>query len=622
MAILTGTSDDLPHTGNSNHKKSLSKAAIKNRWLIAASAVGIHISIGSVYAWSVFNLPLENAFGWGKSDIAITFSLAIFFLGMSAAVMGHFVERHGPRKSGMVAACFWGTGLIVASLGVKFGIIQVLWLGYGVLGGIGLGIGYITPVSTLVKWFPDRRGLATGLAIMGFGFGAAIGAPAYNYIMSDVTAGKLGMSEEIYRSGISSYNSAKKILKEIHVHNDSAEDYDMEWLFSAVTAANKDEVLALLPEKLAKDADPQLDKLNKSLTNYQLAPFWEMRNTDKFRSAIASGISTNFLIIGLTYLVVMFAAASYIARPPQGWMPASMKAAVDSGKKKIIPDLTQMTANAAVKKAPFYGLWIMMFINISCGIGIIYTASPLAQESIGLTPGEAAAVVGMMSIFNGLGRIGWASFSDFLGRANTYTLFFVVEIFAFYFLPNITSIIMFQVVLYLILTMYGGGFATLPAYIGDLFGTKQLGAIHGYVLTAWAMAGVFGPQIVARLYEATGSYETVLHIFSGVFAFALAVSILMTIHIIKARHRMTAVTVFKYENEDFIRTQTTLLNEDGKSAINTKLDRNNPSYDALLKKNSFTGEATIFGRLYETYYAPLTDGDGTLTGAIFVGNQK
>ncbi|MEJ2095172.1 MAG: MFS transporter, partial [Gammaproteobacteria bacterium] len=242
--------------------------------------------------------------------------------------------------------------------------------------------------------------------------------------------------------------------------------------------------------------------------------------------------------------------------------------------------------------------------------------------SIGLTPGEAAAVVGMMSIFNGLGRIGWASFSDFLGRANTYTLFFVVEIFAFYLLPNITSIILFQVVLYLILTMYGGGFATLPAYIGDLFGTKQLGAIHGYVLTAWAMAGVFGPQIVARLYEATGSYETVLHIFSGVFAFALAVSILMTIHIIHARNRMTAVTVFKYDGEDFIRYQTTLLNEDGKSAINTKLDRNNPSYDALHKKNSFTGEATIFGRPYETYYAPLTDADGTLTGAIFVGNQK
>jgi OFA family oxalate/formate antiporter-like MFS transporter len=299
-----------------------------------------------------------------------------------------------------------------------------------------------------------------------------------------------------------------------------------------------------------------------------------------------------------------------------------MKADVESGKRKVIPDLSQMTANAAVKKAPFYGLWTLMFINISCGIGVIYTASPLAQESIGLTPGEAAAVVGMMAIFNGLGRIGWASFSDYLGRANTYTLFFVVQIAAFYFLPNITSIILFQVVLYVILTFYGGGFATLPAYIGDLFGTKQLGAIHGYVLTSWALAGVFGPQIVARLYEATGSYETVLHIFSGFFAIALAASILMTIYIINARNRMTAVTVFTYDGQDFFRSQTNLLTDEGKSAVNTNLDRDHPGYGALIQKRSYIGEAILFGRLYDTYYAPLTDEQSQLTGAIFVGNQK
>jgi len=595
---------------------------MKNRWLIALSAVGIHISIGSVYAWSVFNLPLENAFGWGKSDIAITFSLAIFFLGMSAAVMGHFVERHGPRKSGMVAASFWGIGLMVASLGIKLGVIEILWFGYGILGGIGLGIGYITPVSTLVKWFPDRRGLATGLAIMGFGFGAAIGGPVYNYIMSDVTAGKLELPIADYRAGISSYNSAKKILKDIHLNNGSDISYNMEELLGTVKTGNKEEILDMLPEKLAKDANSQLDKLNTALNSRELASFWELKDSEKFRSAIASGISATFLIAGLAYLVIMIAAASYIARPPQGWMPARMKADVESGKRKLIPDLTQMTANAAVRKAPFYGLWSIMFINISCGIGVIYSASPLAQESIGLTPGEAAAVVGMMAIFNGLGRIGWASFSDFLGRANTYTLFFVLQIAAFYFLPNITSIILFQVVLYLILTCYGGGFATLPAYIGDLFGTKELGAIHGYVLTAWAMAGVFGPQIVARLYETTGSYETVLHVFSGIFAVALAVSILMTIYIINARHRMTAVTVFRFDGQDFIRSQTNLLTADGKSAINTKLDRDYPSYQALVNKKSYTGEAILFGRDYETYYAPLTDEEGQLTGAIFVGNQK
>ena len=595
---------------------------MKNRWLIAASAVGIHVSIGSVYAWSVFNLPLENAFGWTKSDVSITFSLAIFFLGMSAAVMGHFVERKGPSKSGMVAAAFWGISLIVASLGIKLGVIEVLWFGYGVLGGIGLGIGYITPVSTLVKWFPDRRGLATGLAIMGFGFGAAIGGPVYNYIMSVVTASKLEMRVEDYRAGIFNYNSARKILKSIHINNDSAASYDIEQLLNAVKAGNNEEILGMLPEKLAQDAKSSLVGLNAALNNKELAPFWEIKDSEKFKSAIASGISATYLIAGLVYLIIMFAAASYIERPPHGWMPARMKADVDSGKRKVIPDFTQLTAHAAIKNAPFYGLWIMMFINISCGIGIIYTASPLAQESIGLTPGEAAAVVGMMSIFNGLGRIGWASFSDFLGRSNTYTLFFVAQIAAFWFLPNITSIIMFQVVLYMILTFYGGGFATLPAYIGDLFGTKELGAIHGYVLSSWALAGVFGPQIVARLYEVTGSYETVLHVFSGIFAFALAVSIMMTIYIINARNRMTTVTIFNYDGQDFIRFQTTLLTEEGKSAVNTKLDHDYPSYQALIQKRSYIGEAIIFGRDYETYYAPLTDEQGQLTGAIFVGNQK
>jgi OFA family oxalate/formate antiporter-like MFS transporter len=473
-----------------------------------------------------------------------------------------------------------------------------------------------------VKWFPDRRGLATGLAIMGFGFGAAIGAPVYNYIMSNVTASKLDIPLVEYRAGMSSYNSAKKILKDIHANNESAISYDMEQLLGAVKSGNNEEILSMLPEKLAIDAKSQLDGLNAALNNQALASFWTMKDSEKFKIAIASGVSATFLFAGLAYLIIMFAAASYIARPPQGWMPARMKADVESGKRKLIPDLTQMTANAAIKRAPFYGLWAMMFINISCGIGLIYSASPLAQESIGLTPGEAAAVVGLMAIFNGLGRLGWASFSDFLGRANTYTLFFVVQIAAFYFLPNITSIILFQVVLYLILTCYGGGFSTLPAYIGDLFGTKELGAIHGYVLSAWAMAGVFGPQLVARLYEATGSYETVLHVFSGMFAVALAVSILMTIHMINARNRMTGVTLFKFDGQDFIRSETNLLTDDGKSAINTKLNRDDSIYPALINIKSYSGEAILFGRDYVTYYAPLTDEQGQLTGAIFVGQQK
>jgi OFA family oxalate/formate antiporter-like MFS transporter len=414
---------------------------MKNRWLIAASAIGVHASIGSVYAFSVFKKPLgqliESA---SNNEIAWTFSFAIFFLGLSAAIMGHFVEKHGPRKSGMLSATFFGGGLLVAGLGAMMENLYIIWLGYGVLGGIGLGIGYITPVSTLVKWFPDRRGLATGLAIMGFGFGAMIGAPIFNYIISS-----------------------------FGVEN--------------------------------------------------------------------GGIAYTWFITGSVYIVVMFASASYLERPPEGWMPASMKADVESGKKKVVKDISQLTANEAVKTGPFYGLWIMMFINISCGIGVIYSASPLAQETIGLSAAAAAAVVGLMSLFNGLGRIAWASFSDVLGRGNTYLAFFVIQIVAFLLLPNITSVIVFQVVLYTILTCYGGGFATLPAFIGDLFGTKQLGAIHGYVLTAWAAAGLAGPQILAYIHTVTGSYALTLYIFSGAFVVAMFTSIAMRQYVIRAHKK-------------------------------------------------------------------------------------
>jgi OFA family oxalate/formate antiporter-like MFS transporter len=424
---------------------------MKNRWLIALSGVGIHISIGSVYSWSVFNIPLRETYAWentwagqtfGESSaIAMTFSLAIFFLGISAAIMGRFVERKGPRASGTVAALFFGCGMLIAGFGALIENIYLLWLGYGVFGGIGLGVGYITPVSTLIKWFPDRRGLATGLAIMGFGFGASIASISFNTIMENIS------------------------------------------------------------------------------------------------------IPAAFMIMGAVYLTVMLSSAMYLERPPVGWMPEHFKQAIASGKKKISVDISQKTANEAVKTLPFWGLWSMMFINISCGIGVIYSASPLAQESIGLSASEAAAVVGAMALFNGLGRIGWASFSDYLGRGNTYLTFFILQIVAFALLPNISSVILFQVVLYAILTCYGGGFATLPAFIGDLFGTKELGAIHGYCLTAWALAGIVGPQLTAYLHTITGSYETTLYIFASAFIVAMGVSLIMRAYITNARNKAAKLEV-------------------------------------------------------------------------------
>ncbi|MDC3416985.1 OFA family MFS transporter [Aquibacillus salsiterrae] len=397
----------------------------KNRWLIALSAVGIHISIGSVYAWSNFTDPLINQFGWSASQVQFTFSLAILFLGLSAAFLGHFVEKYGPKKAGLLAAAFFGIGIFGSGFAVNMSSLPLLYIFYGVLGGIGLGVGYIAPVSTLVKWFPDRRGLATGLAIMGFGFAAAISSPI-------------------------------------------------------------------------------MDALIKSV-----------------------GTANTFYILGLSYFIIMAASSLYLEKPAEGWMPEGFKQKIDSGKTTVKQDLAQLTANEAVKTPRFYYLWLMLFINVTCGIAILSAAKPLAVESVGLSTTEAAALVGVLGIFNGLGRIGWASISDYIGRTNTYTTFFVLQIALFAVLPNTSSVILFQIFLAIVYTCYGGGFASIPAYIGDLFGTKQLGAIHGYILTAWAAAGLVGPMFAAWMKDTTGSYGASLTFFSVLFVVALAVSIVI-----------------------------------------------------------------------------------------------
>lgn len=409
----------------------------KNRWLIAASAVGIHISIGSVYAWSVFTKPLANEFGWDLTDISLTFSLAILFLGLSAAFLGHFVEKYGPRKAGMLAAVFFGVGVTGSGLAINLESLPLLYVFYGVLGGIGLGVGYIAPVSTLVKWFPDRRGLATGLAIMGFGFAALISSPIMQNLIESV------------------------------------------------------------------------------------------------------GIANTFFILGTAYFIIMTVSSLYLEPPAKGWVPAGFEEKVKSGDAALNQDLSQLTANEAVKTKRFYYLWIMLFINVTCGIAIISAASPLAQESIGLSPVAAAALVGVLGAFNGLGRIGWASVSDYIGRPNTYTTFFILQIIAFPLLTVIDHPLLFQIILAIIYTCYGGGFASIPAYIGDLFGTKQLGAIHGYILTAWAAAGLIGPMFASWIREATGSYSQSLMVFTGLFAAALVVSLLIRLDIKKIRATQT-----------------------------------------------------------------------------------
>ncbi|MFC4734991.1 OFA family MFS transporter [Bacillus daqingensis] len=401
---------------------------LKNRWLIALAAVGIHISIGSVYAWSVFTNPLSEQFGWSLSAISMTFSIAIVFLGLSAAFMGHFVEKYGPRISGLVSASFFGAGLIGAGFAVQAESLYLLYFTYGALGGIGLGVGYITPVSTLVKWFPDRRGLATGLAIMGFGFAAMIASPIMASLIDSV------------------------------------------------------------------------------------------------------GIASTFFILGTAYFVIMFASSLYLERPPEGYMKE-----LQAEKAKSGGDLSQLTANEAVKTKRFWFLWIMLFINVTCGIAILAVASPMGQEIAGLSAAAAATMVGIMGFFNGAGRLAWASISDYIGRPNVYTAFFAIQIAAFFMLPSLTHAIAFQIVLFLIMTCYGGGFASIPAYIGDMFGTKQLGAIHGYILTAWALAGLAGPIIAAQVREITESYAATLYIFGGMFVIALFVSLIIRVDIRRLR---------------------------------------------------------------------------------------
>jgi OFA family oxalate/formate antiporter-like MFS transporter len=405
----------------------------KNRWLIAVAAVAIHLSIGSVYAWSVFTKPITSQLGWGLKDVQFTFSIAILFLGLSAAFLGHYVEKYGPRRSGTLASLFFGIGIIGSGLAIQLHSMYLLYLCYGVLGGIGLGVGYITPVSTLVKWFPDRRGLATGLAIMGFGFASLINSPIMNTLITGV------------------------------------------------------------------------------------------------------GLANTFYILGIVYLVVMFAASQYLAPPQQGWAPKGFQAQAAAGQARTSTDLSQLTANQAVRTRRFWYLWLMLFINVTCGIAIISVASPMAQEIAGMSATAAATMVGIMGLFNGGGRIAWASFSDYIGRPNTYTAFFAIQIIAFFLLPHTTAVALFQLLVLLVMTCYGGGFASIPAYIGDLFGTKQLGAIHGYILTAWAAAGLAGPIFAAKVRESTGSYQGTLSVFVAMFVVSFIISLLIRIDMKRLR---------------------------------------------------------------------------------------
>jgi MFS family permease len=413
-----------------------------SRWLVPPAALCIHLCIGEAYAFSVFTKPMAQAIGvtepkpgldWTVPQLGWIFSLAIVCLGLASAFGGKWVERVGPRLAMFTSAVFFCGGLIVAGIGVNLHLLWLVYLGYGVIGGIGLGIGYISPVSTLIKWFPDRPGLATGTAIMGFGGGALIGAP----------------------------------LSVLLMH--------------------------------------------------------------RFADATGTGVSQTMITLGILYFIWMFVGSMIVRVPTEDWKPAGYVEPTQSGRMITSGNVL---LEQALKSPQFYLLWGVLFLNVTAGIGVIGQASLMIQEMFGVTAVAAAGFVGLMSIFNMGGRIFWASMSDFMGRRMTYVIFFVLGAILYFLVPtfgHIHSLVLFVLAFLVIISMYGGGFATIPAYLRDLFGTINVGAIHGALLTAWSAAGVAGPVAInyIREYQIThgvakaDAYSITMYLMAGLLIIGL-----------------------------------------------------------------------------------------------------
>ncbi len=460
-----------------------------NRWLVPPAALAIHLSIGMAYGFSVFWLPMTKMlapsagcasptfFGelfstscnWTVPMASFTFTLFIFTLGVAAFIWGGWLEHAGPRKSGFIAAICWGGGMALGGIGVQIHQLWLVWLGCGIIGGIGQGLGYITPVSSLIKWFPDRRGMATGFAIMGYGGGAMIGAPL------------------------------------------------AVWLMHAFGGAET-----------------------------------------------SAGVAPTLIVMGLLYFIAMSAGAFGFRTPPEGWHPAGWTPPAAQSSAMITHRHVHLAK--AWKTPQFWLIWAVLCLNVSAGIGVIVMASPMLQEIFGpllvgaagtgtITAAQkvaiaaaAAGLVGLISLFNSLGRLFWASVSDYIGRKNTYFVFFVLGIVLYCAMPTLghmgaAGLFVFAVCV--ILTMYGGGFSTVPAYLADIFGTQMVGAIHGRLLTAWSAAGIIGPVLIANIRELQLKagvpknlvYDRTLYILAGLLLAGLVCNLL--VKPVDEKHYMT-----------------------------------------------------------------------------------
>ena len=419
-----------------------------NRWLVPPAALCVHLCIGQAYAYSVFNLPMTKLIGitqsapddWKLTELGWIFSIAIFFLGVSSAIFGRWVEEGGPRKAMFAAALCWAGGFFISAIGVQVHNLWLIYLGYGVLGGIALGIGYISPVSTLIKWFPDRPGMATGMAIMGFGGGAFIASPLSVWLMS------------------------------------------------------------------------------------------------KFSSPTHIGVMETFVVLGVVYLFFMMVGSALVRVPASGWKPEGF---VPPRENKLITK-NDVYVYDALKTPQFWLIWWVLCLNVTAGIGVLGQASAMSQEMFPghITPVAAAGFVGLMSLFNMGGRFVWASTSDYIGRRNTYFVFMVLGFILYCTVPytgSIGSVVGFVCCFLVIISMYGGGFSTVPAYLKDMFGTRYVGAIHGLLLTAWSMAGIFGPVLVnyIREYNVTHgvpkaqAYNTTMYIMAGLLVIGFICNLLV-----------------------------------------------------------------------------------------------
>ncbi|MCH8828928.1 MAG: OFA family MFS transporter [Planctomycetes bacterium] len=455
-----------------------------NRWKVPLASVAIHLCIGSVYAWSMFNPALMKVRGvagsasgdWTLSEVVWVFTVAIVFLGLSAAFAGRWLEKVGPRLVGSVAAVCWGGGFLIGAAGIQTHQLWLLYLGYGVVGGCGLGLGYVSPVSTLIKWFPDRRGMAAGLAIMGFGGGAMIGAPV-----------KDALIQHFYRAP--DYLGKTKTVS-VTTSRDGKQ-------FAQVEGTER-EVIVIGPNDV--DQMPVRGPAGVYVVD-----------TGRV------GVAETFLVLGVVYFLVMIVASFSYRLPPPDWQPAGWSPPDEEHAASSMVSLHNVSISEAMKTRQFYLLWIVLCLNVTAGIGVLGVAKTMMTEIFSSTlpaivdAGFAATYVLMISVFNMLGRFFWASVSDLIGRKLTYTLFFVLGIALYLSIPfaaqqvsaspAVIWLVIFYAATMLIFTMYGGGFATIPAYLSDLYGSKYVGGIHGRLLTAWSTAGVLGPLAITSLRE-------------------------------------------------------------------------------------------------------------------------